>query len=387
MKRKNLFVYLPFLLLVLAGQAQTSSSYIFRLGKDTVAFEQFTRTKQGISGEILALYPRVLLTQFEVTFGPGGTITHFESRGNYLSAAPGAPTLMHRICSIEDTLVRQELVRNGKRDSIFSGTFKINPGAVPAMEYDVVMYQQMLNQARAAGKDSVAIQRFTNNGMTSYIKKLSNDRYESKSFFFPIWIKTGKGQQIISVDASSSTIKTIGTIAEGFDIRELAARYLAKEKANGTAGALSRPDTVRSNIKGSDFQVTYSRPLKRDRVIFGNIVPWNTIWRLGANFATHFSTTKDLQIGDFILPAGRYTIWMLPRSNKDSCELIFNKAVNIFGTQYDKSTDLVRLPLQVQEAGTVTEQLTITVEETDNGAAIRIRWDKLDAMLAFRVKE
>jgi hypothetical protein len=76
---------------------------------------------------------------------------------------------------------------------------------------------------------------------------------------------------------------------------------------------MSPPDTVRSSIGATKIEVAYSRPYKRGRVIFGSeVVPWNKVWRTGANAATQFTTSSDLMFGDKLVPAGKYTLWTLP---------------------------------------------------------------------------
>jgi Protein of unknown function (DUF2911) len=109
------------------------------------------------------------------------------------------------------------------------------------------------------------------------------------------------------------------------------------------------------------------------------------VWELGANFATHFTTSKEVQFGDFILPAGRYTIWMIPRQRENSSELVINKGINIFGMQYDKAKDLVRIPMQTTLLTKLFEQLSIQVKETNEGGEFIFQWDDLQAKLPFKI--
>lgn len=365
--------------------AQTTSAYVFCLGKDTVAYEQYTRNKELIEGQILSLYPRLTINQFRLFLGADGTIKQFETESSYFTAGKISAPFMRKNGSIEDTIVTQQAFRNGKVDSFFSGKFNIIRGSVPVLDNnDVAMFEQMLLYASMSGKDSLALNRFTNGPGKSYIKKINKELYESKVFFFPVFLKLKDGE-IISVDATSSTIKTIAKRTYAIDFEKLKNTLAEKEKADGFAGLVSPVDTFKTSFKNTDFQITYSRPYKRGRVIFGNIVPWNMVWRLGANFATHFSTSKELRFGDFILPAGRYTIWMIPKQGKDISELVINKGVNIFGTQYDKAKDVIRLPMQTTLLTNLIEQLSIEVKETNEGGEIIIQWDDLQAKLPFKI--
>jgi len=84
--------------------------------------------------------------------------------------------------------------------------------------------------------------------------------------------------------------------------------------------------------------------------------------------ATHFTTDVDLTIGDTPISAGRYTLWMFPSETAPT--LIVSRAVNVFGTNYDPSKDLARIPLTRSRAMEPAERLTLSV---DNGA-LAIRW-------------
>jgi Protein of unknown function (DUF2911) len=365
--------------------AQTTAAYVFCLGKDTVAYEQYTRNKELIEGQILSLYPRLTINQFRLFLGADGTIKQFESASSYFTGGKMSTPFMQKNGSIEDTIVTQQAFRNGKVDSFFSGKFSVIRGSVPVLDNnDVAMFEQMLIYATLTGKDSIPLNRFTNGPGKSYIKKINKELYESKVFFFPVYIKLKDGQ-ISSVDATSSTIKTIAKRTSAIDFEKLKNTFAEKEKLNGFAGLVSPVDTFRTTFSNTDFQITYNRPYKRGRVIFGNIVPWNMVWRLGANFATHFATSKELRFGDFILPAGRYTIWMIPKQGKDISELVINKGVNIFGTQYDKAKDVIRLPMQTTWQTNLIEQLSIEVKETNEGGEIIIQWDDLQAKLPFKI--
>jgi hypothetical protein len=92
------------------------------------------------------------------------------------------------------------------------------------------------------------------------------------------------------------------------------------------------------------------------------------VWRLGADMATHFTTDADLTIGDATVPAGRYTLWMLP--SETTPQLIVSRLVNVFGTNYTPTQDLVRVPLARRSATEVAERLTLDVRD----GALNVRW-------------
>jgi hypothetical protein len=94
------------------------------------------------------------------------------------------------------------------------------------------------------------------------------------------------------------------------------------------------------------------------------------VWRFGADGATHITTSADLTVGSVQLPAGRYTLWMLPSERGESM-LIINKQVNIFGTAYNPANDLVRIPMQRAPSRPIAERFTIEID----GGRLVARWD------------
>ena len=81
---------------------------------------------------------------------------------------------------------------------------------------------------------------------------------------------------------------------------------------NLLAKRLSPKDTVRFELNDTELEVTYNRPSKKGREVFGALVPFNEVWRTGANEATTFSTNKDLMIQGIYVPKGDYTLWTIP---------------------------------------------------------------------------
>ncbi len=84
---------------------------------------------------------------------------------------------------------------------------------------------------------------------------------------------------------------------------------------------------------GYDIEVEYYRPFKKEREIFGGLVPYGEVWRTGANEATVFRTATDLKIGGETLPAGEYTLWTIP--DRRYWEVIFNSGSYSWGTDWD----------------------------------------------------
>src|ERR1051325_7520036 len=133
-------------------------------------------------------------------------------------------------------------------------------------------------------------------------------------------------------------------------------------------GQMSPPDTVRSTVGGANATVAYSRPLKRGRVICGNVVPLGQVWRTGANAATMFTTDKDLVFGSTVIPAGKYTLWTVP--SQKGAQLIFNIETGQWGTDYHADKDFARVNLTQTAASPAVEEFVIGVQPQSAGGVL-----------------
>src|SRR6202012_5008548 len=120
--------------------------------------------------------------------------------------------------------------------------------------------------------------------------------------------------------------------------KAIAARFEAKESADGSVRSLSVRDTVRAQIGNAMFTIDYGRPLARGRTLLGEVIPYDRVWRTGANAATQFTTTTPIRLGNLQIPAGTYTLFTAPHTS--GVDLIVNKQRGEWGTEYNGSLDL-----------------------------------------------
>ena len=168
------------------------------------------------------------------------------------------------------------------------------------------------------------------------------------------------------------------------DLDRVSESFVAREKAGQVAGAMSPRDTARVVLAAPTIWVDYGRPTKRGREILGTVVPWNEVWRTGANSATQLNTTADLRVGDAVIPAGKYTLWTLPTPT--GTKLIVNRQTGQWGTEYDAAKDLIRLDLRTEQLAEPVERFTITVVSLGAGGEIRFDWDRIRWVLPFTVR-
>ena len=148
---------------------------------------------------------------------------------------------------------------------------------------------------------------------------------------------------------------------------------------------LSPPGTASVTFAdGKTVTINYSRPSMRSRKIFGGLVPYDQVWRTGANAATSLKTDVDLDIGGTTVPKGSYTIYTLPGMN--SWQLIINKQTGQWGTEYNQGQDLARIPMKVTQRSSGLELFTISFDKTGgNSATLKLEWE--NTLASVDVKE
>jgi hypothetical protein len=174
------------------------------------------------------------------------------------------------------------------------------------------------------------------------------------------------------------------------DVNQVAKTWAALDASGKAMGPLSPRDSVSARVKDATITIRYARPGKRGRVIFGEIVPWDTVWRTGANDATVFTTDRDLEIGGRLIPAGSYTLFTIPSRNGGT--LILNRETMrdgepLAGTDYDPAKDLVRIPMTTRTLASSVEPFTIEIRpEGANRATLRLAWEKREATVPITVR-
>ncbi|HVT88525.1 MAG TPA: DUF2911 domain-containing protein [Tepidisphaeraceae bacterium] len=151
-------------------------------------------------------------------------------------------------------------------------------------------------------------------------------------------------------------------------------------------GTYPQPDVKRTTIY-------YSRPSVKNptsgevRKIWGDLVPWDKPWRLGANQATLLISQSTLQFGDIIIPANMpVTLYMLPVENGPS-KLIINKQIGQSGVDYDEKQDLGRVDLKKDDLTQTVDRLILAMQMNPNGdgGTLKIAWEKTQYSIPFVV--
>src|SRR5438067_4629469 len=149
---------------------------------------------------------------------------------------------------------------------------------------------------------------------------------------------------------------------------------------------VSPHETVNASVGDAKITIVYGRPYTKDpksgekRKIWGGLVPYGKVWRLGADEATILTTDKDITIGGTPIKAGSYSLYLLP--SESGAKLIVNKQTGQWGTKYDESQDLVRIDLKKQAADKPVDQFTIAI---DNGI-LKLMWEDTQYSAEIKAK-
>lgn len=158
------------------------------------------------------------------------------------------------------------------------------------------------------------------------------------------------------------------------------------QMGGGKSSRPSPPETATCDLGGGKSITTdYSSPRMKGRKIFGGLVPYGEVWRTGANEATTFVTTADVEVGGKSVPAGSYTIFTVP--NPDKWTLIVNKKTKEWGIPYKYEGDeLARVDMKVSKLPTPVENFTISYEKSGSGCVMNIDWETTRASVDISAK-
>jgi hypothetical protein len=351
--------------------------FVTRLGRDTVSVESVTRRDNTVTSDEVDRFPRVRQRHTEIELSDSGAIRRLVMDIH----TPSEPAnLRDRHVVVEVTkdsvhITKHDSAGTVRRDFATAGGTAM--GHLPQMYSLYELYfDAALQRAHAlhlAAGDTVPMRQF-------YIDR-EFDRFPlghgtvtlrpgNKAEIDHDWL-AGTGEatldsagHMLSYSGERTTYKvSVERVNDSPDVKAIADQFSAREAKSGGARELSVRDTARGTIGGATLTVNYSRPLARGRVLLGGIIPYDRVWRTGANAATHFTTSAPITLAGLRLPAGTYTLWTLPHAS--GVDLIVNKQTGQWGTQYDADQDLGRAPMVSGAPTTPVEQFTISVVPVD----------------------
>jgi hypothetical protein len=165
----------------------------------------------------------------------------------------------------------------------------------------------------------------------------------------------------------------------------------AAERAASTGG-VSPHETFSKAYLGRSGRViiVYGRPYTKDprtgqaRKIWGGLVPYDKVWRTGADEATMLITQNALKMGDLDIPPGAYTLFTLPAAD-GSAKLIINKQLGQWGLEYHQDRDLGRVDLKKDDLPTSVDQFTMALDGSQGNGVLSLKWENIQYSVPFTV--
>ncbi|HEY5490867.1 MAG TPA: DUF2911 domain-containing protein [Gemmatimonadaceae bacterium] len=358
------------------------ASLVYRLGKDTLAIEQYTRTATRLAGEMVQRSgAAVVRVQYDVAIGrdgrpTGATIRRLQADGSLVPNAPGET----RIVMGADSVVREVVWA----DSVQRRAFAASKAFVnfPTFVYGPTELLALLRRGGAAGgaADSVPALGLAGNLGFAGLAPAGGDSVRLRGGAYPMVLRFDANGRLRSVDGSGTTNKSMATRGSGgLDIAAIA-------RSMKPTGVLSPRDVARGAFgPGGMVLIDYGRPQVRERTVWGGtLVPFDSVWRAGANDATHLFTTRTLTLGTLTVPAGMYTLWV--QHTRDGTFLIVNTQTGQWGTQYDATRDLGRVPMQLAATPAHVEEFIIAVRALGgNRGVLEMAWGPSVVSVPFTV--
>ncbi len=378
MSGRRLSLLIAVLATPVALPAQTGE-FLVRLGRDTLAIERYTRTADRLEGEQVVRSPRTVHRLYTATFGPGGAIERFELVTHNVSGAPG-PLERKASATFSGDSAVMIIPRD---DSTATMRVKAGPGALPYIGQGWGLIEEMARRARTAGSDHYSVTMLPLGSDEQWEVTATPRGRDSMTIVLgplgPFRARVDDQGTVLGLSGVGSTMQVTVERVQGLDFAALGKSFAAR-----SLGTLSPADSVRASVGGAALSVRYSRPSMRGRLIFGNVVPWNQVWRTGANQATVLETSADLTVAGTAVPAGKYSLWTIP--SPTGWKLIVNKNTGQWGTDYDAQYDLARVDMTVEKLPQAVEQFTIAIEPKGKRGVLKLEWDKTRASIPFSAK-
>jgi hypothetical protein len=360
------------------GQPPERYGFIARLGSDTISVESVSRHGNTLTSDAVDRFPRVRQRHTEIVLGPDGGVQRLVM--NIITPSESPDQRERHI--VAD--VTKDSVLMVKRDKERSLRWAFATGGSTVMAHVPQMYS-LYELYFAAGLQRIATAK-PGAGDTARLRQFYIDREfdrfplhsgvvhrlpNGKAEIYHDWL-AGTGEA--TLDSSRRMLRYSGArttytvdvtrLAEPPNVQAIGEQFAALETKKGQVAQLSVRDTMRASIGTVSFTIDYGRPLARGRELLGNILPYDRVWRTGANAATQFTTSAPITLAGMQVPRGTYTLWTVPRAK--GADLIVNTQTGQWGTGYNGSLDLGSSHMATETLATPVEKFTISVVAADD---------------------
>jgi len=370
------------------GQTPYSATFVAKLGTDTVMVETYNMVNNHLYGKAFIRIPEDYIGEFDIHFYPDGSIRTFKIAAldpvNGSVPFPGRSRMLsyyqNMLCQ-SDTCYwfashiggTEEYMNKHKAASMdFIG------GWTPILS----LFEWNALRLRKSGTNLLPL-RMMNDYIGVYDIAIRTAGKNSLVFGGPFLeytnIETDTSGRITTIDGTGTPWNYQVTKHPPMNINEVARRM---HQTPGI-GVPSPEVTEHYTVANTPIDVSYGKPFKRGRKIFGGIVPYDSVWRTGAGHPTVLSLGEDIKIGITIIPKGKYSLYTIPGA--DHWILIFNTDTKKWPTDPSRDKDFAQVHLKVNRLPGVVEQFKIDIIEDKKGGVLKFIWDDVEAYTNFEV--
>lgn len=353
------------LLVSLAGCTKAPSEtygFVATLGNDTTSVERVTRTSRHIVSDAVERSPRVTRRHWEADLAPDGTVERW-SLDTYVPNLPAPDQRIHHTADFSGRDVVLSRTDTGQaRKWAYQKKFA---RTVPWNAFVYGTYELLVDAARRPPAETRVGQYFFEGWDQGHIGYADVVRQSDGSYSVASTGLAGSGVarvdssgRLLSYSGEGTTYKQeVRRLDNPPDVDAIAKRFAADEQRVGVPSELSPRDVVHGRAGAAELTVDYGQPSRRGRALVGALIPYNEVWRTGANAATQFATTAPIELAGQPLQPGKYTLWTLPTPK--GVQLIINRQTGQWGTSYDPRYDLSRRPMTTDSLPQNVERFTI----------------------------
>ena len=353
-----------------SNQAPEQYGFLALLGNDTISVERVTRRGDEIVSDEVDRFPRVRRRHTTMRLATDGTIKHLEM-DIITPSEPSNQRERHVVAEVSaDSVHITKNDSSGTKKSAFATGGALTMPHLPQMYSLTDLYFGAALRHAVAPGDSVVLRQYyidrefdhfpLHHGVVRLVAANKADLHHDWLAGYGDATFDSLHHMLTYSGARSTYLVEVRRLTTMPDVEAIGQQFAALETAAGGMKQLSVRDTARATVGAANLSVDYGRPLARGRVLLGNVVPFNQVWRTGANAATQFMTSAPITLAGLPLAAGTYTLWTVPRED-GKADLIVNKQSGQWGTEYNEKLDLGMKRLSVDKTTSPVEEFTVSL--------------------------
>ena len=360
------------------NQTPTTRYFVTTLGKDTLALEKYTQNDSGVYAEVILRSPKTTLLIQQFNTDKSGNFLSYSSNSYIIKETVKKQNSSESVKVLNDSIQWKSTTDETERSGIFLYDSLILPFIdMVHWPFDIMTQRQ--------NSDSSSVPVFSGARVFSYIVQKMGD--DSLTLKHPtrgtMGVTINEDKSIRVIDASLTTRKLLVTSVEPIDMDLYFIKYSDLDMKNKSFGSLSGRAEETFSVVGTTLSFDYGTPAQRGREIWGKLVPYNKLWRTGANKATHVTFSDNIQMDTLTIPAGQYTLFTIP--SESGGILIINKQTGQNGQQYNESLNLGTVQMMTRNLDHSVELFTIRADEENGGGVIRLQWGDREMVIPFKL--